>query len=232
MQNSSLVLLSAGLDSTSALLMAQKTHTIKMALTFDYGQRSASQEIKHASRLCDLWAIPHQIIKIDFLNQVEHPLFSAQSTLPHLAQNELDEAKITQKSAQAVWVPNRNGVFINIAASLAEANNIKNIVVGFNIEEAQTFPDNSEPYIKAVNHSLEYSTQNSVTVISPTASLTKSQIVHYLCQNNFDFSLLWSCYKEGEKMCGECESCQRLKRALILHNQNNVIAQLFSSIRL
>ncbi len=223
----SLALLSGGLDSTAALLLAQKSSTIALALTFDYGQKSAAQEMRASQKICKTYGIPHQTLSIDFLKVANHPLFNATQRSPIVAENELDNPTVTQKSAQAVWVPNRNGVFINIAASLAEAQNIEQIVVGFNIEEAKTFPDNSESYIESLNKAFSYSTQNSVQVISPTVTLNKTQIVKKLTEIDFDFSLLWSCYAADVKMCGVCESCQRLKRALAQNQQNHWTLKLF-----
>ena len=227
MQNSSLVLLSGGLDSTAALLLAKDISEVVLAITFDYGQKSAAAEIRAALKIAQNFQIPHQVLSVDFLKVSNHPLFNSQNSSPEVATQDLDNLTVTQKSAQAVWVPNRNGVFINIAASLAEAQNIKQIVVGFNIEEAATFPDNSEAYIQSLNTAFRFSTQNSVEVISPTVTLNKTEIVKKMTERAFDFSLLWSCYNTGEKMCGVCESCQRLKRALIQNQQNHWPLQLF-----
>lgn len=227
MKKSSLVLLSGGLDSTAAMLLTKETLNVELALTFDYGQKSAAQELRASQKICKTYGIPHQTLSIDFLKVANHPLFNSNLKSPEPQPSELDNPIVTQKSAQAVWVPNRNGVFINIAASLAEAQNIDQIVVGFNIEEAKTFPDNSKSYIESLNKALSYSTQNSVQVISPTVTLNKSEIVKILTQQDFDFSLLWSCYASGEKMCGVCESCQRLKRALVQNQQNHWTLKLF-----
>jgi 7-cyano-7-deazaguanine synthase len=139
---------------------------------------------------------------------------------------QLSEKLFSEQSAKAVWVPNRNGVFIEVAASLAEAEGHSEITVGFNSEEAGTFPDNSEEYIRAISKALSYSTQNSVRVTSPTASLNKVDIVRHAKREHFPFSLIWSCYENGSKMCGKCESCMRLKRAL--HANEVAYAEMFT----
>lgn len=214
MADKSIILLSGGLDSTLAFLIARETSEPILALVFDYGQNAARQEKAAVRHLTQLHNIPMAIMKINFLNPLgTHPLIGQEEKLPQLSLNTLDDPTLTQKSAHVVWVANRNGVFINMAASLAEQRGAKRIYVGFNREEAATFPDNSAAYVEAVNRSLSYSTLSGVTVHAPTIDMNKKDIVASLLKRGFDFSLVWSCYRDGDKMCGLCESCLRLKRA-------------------
>lgn len=202
-----LILLSGGLDSSANLLSAPE-----IALTFDYGQRSRWQEIAQAEALCAHFNIPHCVISIPWMAELNSGLLTSRS-LPKPTQSELDDLSKARHFADAVWVPNRNGVFIEIAAALAESQGYDAIVVGFNREEAATFPDNSVDYLNAINRALTFSTRGKVKVIAPTAHLSKTEIVRTLGRN-FPFQKLWSCYENFDRMCGQCESCQRLKRAL------------------
>jgi 7-cyano-7-deazaguanine synthase len=114
-----------------------------------------------------------------------------------------------------VWIPNRNGVFLNIAASFAESYDCAVVVTGFNREEAVEFPDNSADYVDSVNESLKYSTRNGVEVVSPTLGLTKREIILDGIEARAPLSVIWSCYREGPVMCGECGSCEKLRVALL-----------------
>jgi 7-cyano-7-deazaguanine synthase len=125
---------------------------------------------------------------------------------------------VTRETAAAVWVPNRNGLFIAIAAARAESLGIRGLVVGFNREEAATFPDNSRDYLEKQNRALGLSTANHVEVFAPTIELTKSQIVVEAMGLGVPLSEIWSCYWGGTVPCGACESCQRLQRALDHHH--------------
>lgn len=225
MKDRSLILLSGGLDSTLAFLLAREESEPVLALTFDYGQNPAAREIQTAQNLAKKWGLKHQTLSLDFLKNAAHPLTGNSGDLPQLCLNTLDDPTLTRASAHAVWVANRNGTFINIAASLAEQNKAKFIYVGFNREEATTFPDNSRAYVDAINTALTYSTLHNVSVKAPTINMDKTQIVAQLVKFDFDFSLLWSCYREADQMCGACESCLRLKRALLANNVN--ISSLF-----
>ena len=212
-----LALLSAGLDSTVALAMARKSGiSISIAITFDYGQKAAPKELSQAQKLADHWGIEQRAVKLGQLSEwmTSSTLMKNGPPLPQLSLKDLDNPLITEKSARAVWVPNRNGVFLEIAAGFAEQLKLDVVVVGFNREEAETFPDNSKPYLDAINRALEYSTSNHVKVISPTIDLDKTSILKEALQLNIPLSSLWSCYEAGDQMCGTCESCMRLKRAL------------------
>ncbi|MBI3018562.1 MAG: 7-cyano-7-deazaguanine synthase, partial [Deltaproteobacteria bacterium] len=101
-----------------------------------------------------------------------------------------------------------------IAASFAESLRAEVIVVGFNAEEAMTFPDNSSDFVKEMNASLSTSTLNHVQVICYTQSLNKKQIVSLGKELRAPFELMWSCYEGGERMCRQCESCKRFYRAM------------------
>lgn len=93
--------------------------------------------------------------------------------------------------------------------------NADHVVVGFNKEEAQTFPDNYADYLKCFNTCFIFSTATHVRVQSYTLKMNKAEIVNLGKLLNVDFRELWACYFVGNKICGECESCQRFLRALI-----------------
>jgi 7-cyano-7-deazaguanine synthase len=126
---------------------------------------------------------------------------------------DLDRASDTKKSAAAVWVPNRNGVFIAAAAAMAERLGATRIVVGFNREEAATFADNSAGFLRAANRALRYSTRNGVRVESPTLGWDKRRIVREARRRRIALDGLWPCYEGGRAWCRRCESCLRSLRA-------------------
>jgi 7-cyano-7-deazaguanine synthase len=117
-------------------------------------------------------------------------------------------------SLDAVWIPNRNGVLVNIAAAFAEAYGCDVVITGFNREEAAEFPDNTPEYVDAVNHSLQFSTRSGVRVVSFTQGLSKRGILRKGLELSVPLGGIWSCYRSGESMCGRCASCRRLKTAL------------------
>jgi 7-cyano-7-deazaguanine synthase len=211
----SIVLLSGGLDSTVSFRWAYLETELALALTFDYGQRAARREIESAARMCRAHDVEHRAIKLEWLAEITHTaLVRKGEELPELLPSQLDDLEAAGRTAKAVWVPNRNGVFINIAASFAESIGCDLVVVGFNAEEMRTFPDNSPQFVEAINRSLGFSTLSGVKVVSPTQDLTKVEIVRMGRRIGAPLEMVWSCYESGGEHCWRCESCLRLRRAL------------------
>lgn len=211
------VLLSGGLDSSANLALAVERDSVALALTARYGQRAAEREVMAARALCDYYRVPHAVVDLPWLGALGGSALTDKSaTMPALATSQLDDRVATEASARQVWVPNRNGVLLNVAAAYAERLGAKRIAVGFNREEAATFPDNTQAYLEALTQAFYYSTANQARVFSYTVAMDKKEIVAQLkaLVQPFPFAMIWSCYEASEKPCGECESCRRLARAL------------------
>lgn len=213
----SVILLSGGLDSAANLALCAEHDLPVLALTADYGQRAFEPELKAARALCEYYGVRHESLDLRWLGALGgSSLTSRKLDVPDVATGLLDDAATTRASAKAVWVPNRNGVLINAAAAYAERLGAQRVVVGFNIEEAATFPDNSAEYLGRASDALAFSTANQVVVHCYTTELNKREIVAELRRlaRAFPIERVWSCYHEGPKPCGACESCRRLARAV------------------
>lgn len=211
----SIVLLSGGLDSVYNLYRAceewpQQVH----ALSFNYGQRAWPAEKKAAVLFCQRLGIPHH--EIDLTAIFANDSSSLTSEKKQVPTTEVDIHSLDQshKTAEKVWVSNRNGVLLNVAAAWAESLGAQWIVPGFNAEEAATFPDNSVDFIEQMNQCLKFSTANGVQVRCFSQDMHKSEIAQSLVEKGAAMGDIWSCYFDGETPCGACESCQRFQRAL------------------
>lgn len=214
MRQSSLLLLSGGLDSLVAGAMAAEESELKLALTFDYGQRSAVREIAAAARACEHWGVEHEVIDLPWMARITGCcLVDREKDVPSTTERLVDGDE-AEARALAVWVPNRNGVFVSIAAAWAEARGLHRIYGGFNAEEAATFPDNGPQFVEAANGLLDWSTRSRPRVVAPfTRGWDKAAIVDAGEARKVPWEAFWSCYHDGERMCGRCESCVRCRRA-------------------
>lgn len=213
-----IILLSGGLDSVVSLGLGLEKYGIKLALTFDYGQKSAKDEIEASKKICEYYGVEHKVIKLDWLKNITHTALVSDEDLP----DTMDE-----NSAKSVWVPNRNGLFLNIAASFADGEDYDYILIGANKEEAGTFPDNTQKFIDRINAEFEFSTQKKPKVVALLINFDKNDIVKQALDNKIPLEFVKSCYAGGEKHCGKCESCKRLKNALIANNDTFYIGKLF-----
>ena len=209
--------MSSGLDSVAALSIAQNQMNVELALVFDYGQRSAKREIEYSKKVSEHFGIEHRVIELGWLASVTNTsLVNTDADVPEMSMEKIaDDAdpSICIDSANNVWVPNRNGVLINIAASFAESMGIDHVIVGFNKEEGATFPDNTPEFISAIDDALSYSTMNGVKVLAPLIGMDKKEIVSKAIESNAPLEFSWSCYHGDDIPCGTCESCMRRKRA-------------------
>jgi len=215
MTSKSIILLSGGLDSAVSLVVGIDKHNINLALLFDYGQAAFEQEKNASENLCKFYNIKLETIKLDWLKNITNTsLVKNSDNIPDITQSELDNSEQARKSMSKVWVPNRNGLFINIAACYADSFGYDNIIIGANEEEAATFSDNSLNFIENITGSLEFSTRVHPKVVAPLINLTKKEIIELGLKLNLPFEFIWSCYRNGKTHCGHCESCMRLKRGL------------------
>ncbi|MFZ3229123.1 MAG: 7-cyano-7-deazaguanine synthase QueC [Pseudobdellovibrio sp.] len=212
----SVILLSAGLDSTVNFYSALRETDVVLAITFNYGQKAAKQEIARSKLIADANRVRHEVIDLPWLKNLGNSgLTSDTGVIPQGKLISLDDKKTSDVTAKAVWIPNRNGIFLNIAAAYAESLKADTIVPGFNAEEAITFPDNSFDFIRATRKALSFSTANSVSVKCYTIAMTKTEIARSGKSLMVPFESIWPCYLAEEKWCGLCESCQRAKRAFV-----------------
>lgn len=215
-----IILLSGGLDSLVSLGLGMQKYGISLALTFDYGQKALEQEVSTSKNICDYYKIEHKVIKLDWLKNVTHTALVEDKELPEGIDN-------LEDSAKSVWVPNRNGLFLNIAGSFADGNDYDYIIIGANKEEGQTFPDNTQEFIDRINAEFEFSTQKHPKVVAPLINYDKNDIVKQAIEHNIPLEFVRSCYSNGKKHCGKCESCTRLKNALIANGDTHYIKELF-----
>ena len=212
--------MSGGLDSVVALGSSIDEYGIDLALTFDYGQKSAKSEINSSKKISDYYGIKHKIIKLDWLKEITTSALVSSQSIP-------SENLGTRESAASVWIPNRNGLFLNIAGCFADSYEYDYIIFGANKDEGKTFPDNTEEFRQRISNTFEYSTLKKPRVLAPLINYSKSDIVRIAVEKLIPLEFVRSCYNEGEKHCGKCESCQNLKKALQENNCYNYIDILF-----
>jgi 7-cyano-7-deazaguanine synthase len=207
-------LVSGGLDSTVATSLAARSGTVELGLVFRYGQRAADREVEAAGRVCSALGVPLRVIETPWLGEGGGcALLEGGPPLPTPRDVDLD-GRAAADTADAVWVPNRNGVFGNNAAAFAEPLGASLVVTGFNAEEARTFPDNSREFLDAASRALSFSTRAAVRVESPVSGMRKEEIVRIGHEIGAPIGDVWPCYDGGAVACGACESCRRFRRAL------------------
>lgn len=223
----SIILLSGGLDSLVSLALTKEKFNVELALIFDYGQKSVKKEIEASEKICKHYNIKHKVIKLDWLKKITQTSLVSEKEIPKMSKKDLLSFDSVCESAKAVWVPNRNGLFLNIAGCFADSFGYDYIIFGANKEEGLTFPDNTKKFTEIITQEFGYSTLNHPKVLAPLINSDKNDIVKLAIKHDIPLKFTRSCYSDSEKNCGTCESCIRLKRVLEINNCSELIRDLF-----
>jgi 7-cyano-7-deazaguanine synthase len=202
------VLLSGGLDSTTAMAVARAEGFACYALTIDYGQRHRV-ELTAAGRVAAaLGARDHVMLAVD-LRRFGGSALTADAALPrgrHPA--EMTDIPVT-------YVPARNTVFLSLALAWAETLCAEDIFIGVNVLDSSGYPDCRPEYVHAFEAMANLATKAGVekrsrfSIHTPLIRLGKAEIVRRACELGVDFSLTWTCYDPGPQLrpCGVCDAC-------------------------
>jgi len=202
------VLLSGGLDSSTALAWARAQGFDCYALTVAYGQRHQS-ELDAASRVARaLSACEHRVMQVDLAGIGGSALTDWSIALPDQPASGIPVS----------YVPARNTMLLALALAWAEVLGARDLVVGVNAVDYSGYPDCRPEFIRGFEALASLATKAGVegarfTVHAPLISMSKAQIIQSGIRLGVDFAMTVSCYQADAagQACGRCDSC-RLRR--------------------
>lgn len=196
-------IMSGGMDSTlSAYMMKNDGYDI-VAVHFNYDQRTQSKELECFHNICnDLNVAEKYVLDLDFFKQLGASALTDKSI-------EVPTGGV-EEGVPVTYVPFRNGIFLSMAAAIAEKEGATLISIGVVEEDSSGYPDCRESYIKSMEQSINLGTKDetNIKIHMPLVSLKKSQIVQKAVELDVPLELTWSCYKSEDKACGVCDSCR------------------------
>src|ERR1700745_2398302 len=96
MKSGAVVLLSGGLDSTVNFYATLKEANVKMALTFDYGQKAAKKEIEAATTIAKDVGCAHTVINLDWFKGLGKSALNTDAVnVPKIKSTSLDDKDLT-----------------------------------------------------------------------------------------------------------------------------------------
>ena len=199
------ILLSGGLDSTTALAIAKEQNYDCYALSFDYGQKQRSELESSISIAKKSNVIEHRIMKISLSDIGGSALTDKSIDVPKHVES--DEIPIT-------YVPARNTIFLSFALAWAEVVNSQTIFIGVNALDYSGYPDCRPEFIEAFETMANLATKQSVEgnriqIRTPLINMTKAEIITKGLSLGVDYSETTSCYDANAlgEACGECDAC-------------------------
>lgn len=76
-------------------------------------------------------------------------------------------------------------------------------------QDSSGYPDCRAKFFDAMNEAIRLGTkpETEVKILTPIIDMTKAEIIKRGTELDVPFELTWSCYKNSDLACGECESC-------------------------
>jgi 7-cyano-7-deazaguanine synthase len=119
-----------------------------------------------------------------------------------------------EEGIPVTYVPFRNGIFLSIAAAIAQKEEANAIFIGVVEEDSSGYPDCRENFITSMQNSINLGLKDDtkIQIYTPLIHLSKEEIVKKAYEFGVKLEHTWSCYKNSDVACGLCDSCRlRLK---------------------
>ena len=198
------VLVSGGMDSAVTLALAREQGFACHALSVDYGQRHLS-ELAAADRVSRLiGAVEHKTVHVD-LRSIGGSALTA----------DIDVPAAGSAGIPVTYVPARNTIMLSVALGWAEVLGAGDIWCGVNAVDYSGYPDCRPEFYDAFQNVIDTGTkpETQITIRTPVIAMRKSEIVRKGIELEAPLHLTWSCYKDSELACGNCDSCALRLRA-------------------
>ena len=199
------ILLSGGLDSTTALYLAKSQGYEVYSICFDYGQRH-DKEIECAKNIADKAGVKEHILVKTNMNAWGGSALTDKNI-------DIPEGDENRKDIPITYVPARNMIFLSYAASYAEVVGAQDIFIGVSQVDYSGYVDCRKEFIEAMENAINQGTvcavvqDKKIKVQAPFMYMTKTQEVELGMSLGVDYSDTWTCYKGDELPCGTCDSC-------------------------
>jgi len=207
--NLAVCLVSGGMDSCVTVAIAASENDELAFLHASYGQRTADRERRSFEDLADYFRVDQRlVISLEHLAKIGGSSLT-DSTIP------VAEADIDSKTIPSSYVPFRNAHLLAAATSWAEVIGASRIYIGAVAEDSSGYPDCRPEFYSAFQTVINIGTKpdTKIEIRTPVIKMKKSEIVRVGVDLGAPLNLTWSCYRESEKACGECDSCALRLRA-------------------
>jgi 7-cyano-7-deazaguanine synthase len=200
------VLLSGGLDSTTALAVARSLGFECHALTVRYGQLHEVELAAAARVATTLGAHEHRVVTVDLAPLAASALTTSAMPVP----KDRSLADIgAPGDVPSTYVPARNTVLLALALAWAESLGARDLYIGVNVLDASGYPDCRPEFIRAFEALAQVATRGGgFRIHTPLIDLSKAEIIKLGLSLGVDYSITHSCYDPVDgAACARCDAC-------------------------
>ncbi|MCD7837573.1 MAG: 7-cyano-7-deazaguanine synthase QueC [Clostridiales bacterium] len=206
-----LVLSSGGVDSTTALALAvlQYGRENVVALSISYGQKH-DKEITSAKAVAKHYGVEQLFLDLTDIFQYSDCSLLRRSDEDIPLESYAEQIEETGgETPVSTYVPFRNGLFLSCAASIALSKGCGVLIYGAHADDAAGFayPDCSPAFHQAMDAAVYEGSGHQLRIEAPFVRWTKAQVVKKGLELGVPYELTWSCYRGGDKPCGQCGTC-------------------------
>ena len=207
MKNGAIILFSGGIDSTTALYWGMREFAEVVPVIIDYSQKHRI-EVTHAVKIAELNGLAFKLIRFPLNDILSSALLNSERAIPDSLATAKDERGIP-----LTYVPFRNGIFLSLAAGIAESMEFPNIITGFNLIDTPDYPDTTIEFTGKIEAAINEGTSASITgepfrIWTPLIEKSKKEIIELGIELGADYSYSISCYRGEEFPCLNCPSCE------------------------
>jgi 7-cyano-7-deazaguanine synthase len=220
-------LVSGGMDSCVTAAIANKENDELAFLHLSYGQRTEKREREAYEALAD-----HFQVKLRLVISLEHLAQIGGSSLTD-DRIPVTAADLSAPGIPSSYVPFRNAHLLAAAVSWGEVIKATAIYIGAVAEDSSGYPDCRPEFYDAFQNVVDMGTkpETHITIQTPVIAMRKSEIVQRGIELGAPLQLTWSCYRESELACGNCDSCALRLRAFREAGATDPIPYLLDSSR-
>ena len=195
-------IVSGGMDSVTLLHYLVRTeHRRPAVISFRYGQKHV-RELIDAAAQATLLGCSHHIFDLTPLGAAfsSSALVSDRLAIP-------DAETVRGDPQPATYVPNRNMIFLALAAAYAESQQVADVFYGAQRHDLYGYWDTTTQFLERLNNVYELNRKTPIQIRAPFVTMSKADLLRIGLALGVDYAQTWSCYNGQDRACGHCPTC-------------------------